>query len=54
MEGAQSTADAKAPAKLTPEEQKKEISKAVEPKDGQPGTVPPTEEREGYVADLDE
>ncbi len=98
MEGAQSTVDAKAPAKLTPDEQKKvgplfsflqccmsgikcgtlatptfsavimgyikggwssslhlqEISKAVEPKDGQQGTVPPTEEREGYVADLDE
>lgn len=31
-----------------------EISKAVEPKDGKPGTVPPNQEREGYVADLDE
>ena len=31
-----------------------EIEKAVEPKDGKQGTVPPKQEREGYVADLDE
>jgi len=54
MEGGSSTVDAKGPAKLTPEEQKKEINKAREPKDGQQGTVPPKEEKEGYVADLDE
>ena len=31
-----------------------EIEKAVEPRDGKQGTVPPKQEREGYVADLDE
>lgn len=31
-----------------------EIQNAREPSNGHPGTIPPAQEKEGYVADLDE